>query len=191
MSLSTTSKVRLLPQLCATLLIPCLMLSACQKNEATQASEEPEQNHEAHDHEGHDHDHEGHDHDHEGHDHDHEGHDHDHEGHDHDHEGHHHGGHDPANMTKFSCEPEQEIYAHYHNDEQPKVVHLLIDGVEYELTEAPSDKNTVYSSDIGLTDDQGITWTVTSDNNAQLATLSLDGAKVADGDVLFRCEKES
>ena len=211
------NKTRLLTPLWATLLVPCLMLSACQKNDATQAQESATQDqdmhdhdheghdhdHEGHDHEGHDHDHEEHDHDHEGHDHDHEGHDHDHEGHDHDHEGHdheghdhaghhhHHGEHDPANMTKFSCEPENEIYAHYHNDEQPKIVHLLIDGIEYELTETASASGTLYSSEIGLTDDQGIAWRVVDEDDAQLSSFALNGGKADNGKVVFECEKDS
>ncbi|WP_230656023.1 MliC family protein [Psychrobacter sp. I-STPA10] len=200
---TSKTKVRLFSPLCATLLVPCLMLSACQKNDATQTANTTEPNQEVeahdhdheehdHDHEGHDHDHEGHDHDHEGHDHDHEGHDHDHEGHDHDHEGHHHhGAHDPANMTKFSCEPENEIFAHYHNDEQPKIVHLLIDGVEYELSETPSTSGTLYSSDIGLTDDQGIAWKVTSEDKTQLSSFAVNGGQATDGKVLFECKKDS
>ena len=198
---TNNTKLRLFSPLCATLLVPCLMLSACQKNDSAQVANtdtaEQSNDMEDHDNEGHDHDHEGHDHDHEGHDHDHEGHDHDHEGHDHDHEGHdheghhHHGAHDPANMTKFSCEPENEIYAHYHNDEQPKIVHLLIDGIEYELTETPSASGTLYSSDIGLTDDQGIAWKVVDEDDTQLSSFALNGGQADNGKVLFECEKES
>ena len=186
MSLVKTSNPRLLPQFCATLLIPCLFFVGCQKNNTAEVQPTHEASEPAdHDHDEHaDHEHDEHD-DHEHADHD-EHDDHEHDEHEHDdHEGHHH----DDNRIAFSCEPEQQIKVFYHDDATPKTAHLLIEGIEYDLTQVPASSGTKFETDIGLTEDKGLSWTVT-DNNAVLSTLSLDKTDTAEGDVLYRCQQE-
>ncbi len=130
--------------------------------------------------------------------HDHEGPNH--EGHDHEshsHEEHAHAGHDHAahasNSTPFSCEPTATIGVSYHDDSTPQTAHLLIDGVEYDLTatansETDADKS-IYTSDIGLDDTHGIIWQVNGDK-ATLLNKTLDSDVAIDKeDVLFNCQK--
>lgn len=139
--------------------------------------------------------------------HDHEAHDdmeHDHEGHDHEshndmdvHEGHDHEGHDhsehASNSTPFSCEPTATIGVYYHTDATPQTAHLLIDGIEYDLTaasgsDALTDK-TIYTSDIGLDDTHGIIWQVDGDNATLLNKTLNSDVSIEEEDVLFDCQK--
>ncbi|MDN3440642.1 hypothetical protein QL898_03290 [Psychrobacter sp. APC 3279] len=154
-----------------------------------------ENNHEEHEDHGHkehsdmEHDHEGHDH--EGHDH--EGHDHK----SHSHEEYAHAGHDHAahasSSTPFSCEPTATIGVSYHSDSTPQTAHLLIDGIEYDLTatantKANTDKG-IYTSNIGLDNTHGIIWQVNGDK-ATLLNKTLDSDVAIDKeDVLFNCQK--
>ena len=124
----------------------------------------------------------------------------DHEGHNHEshsHEESSHASHDHAehasNSTPFSCEPTATIGVSYHDDTTPQTVHLLIDGIEYDLT-ATSDSvvntgETIYTSDIGLDNTHGIIWQVNSDK-ATLRNKTL-GSNVAieEEEVLFNCQK--
>lgn len=128
--------------------------------------------------------------------------DHDHQEHDdmeqgHDHEEHGHAGHDhsehASNSTPFSCEPTATIGVSYHNDTTPQTAHLLIDGIEYDLTAvSDSDANvgqTMYTSDIGLDDTHGIIWQVSEDKaTLRNKTLNSDVAIEAE-EVLFNCQK--
>ncbi|WP_296207921.1 hypothetical protein [Psychrobacter sp. UBA3480] len=151
---------------------------------------EHEQGHEMHDDKEHeDHDHEEHsdmEHDHE--DHSHESHSHE----EHTHAGHDHAAH-ASNSTPFSCEPTATIGVSYHSDSTPQTAHLLIDGIEYDLTatansETDADKG-IYTSDIGLDDTHGIIWQVNGDK-ATLLNKTLDSDVAIDKeDVLFNCQK--
>ena len=164
-------------------------LLGCQPNTEsdTVVSEEitPVDDHAEHAHE----EHEGHDAMEQGH----EGHSHE----SHSHEESAHAGHDHAehasNSTPFSCEPTATIGVSYHDDTTPQTVHLLIDGIEYDLT-ATSDSDastekTIYTSDIGLDNTHGIIWQVNSDK-ATLRNKTL-GSNVAieEEEVLFNCQK--
>ncbi|MEN6670455.1 hypothetical protein AAJP47_08785 [Psychrobacter sp. B38] len=156
-----------------------------------EAHDEHEQDHEGHDHEEDDHTHEGHSHEEHDHDHSHDEHD----GHDHSHDGHHH---DAADMTTYNCQPEQTIEAHYDPEDstQPATsAHLLIDGVEYDLTAMalPNSNNTgaAYETDIGIANDAGMRWQLNADaTKAVLSNKTLDGS-VAEGEeaILFDCQK--
>jgi len=116
---------------------------------------------------------------------------------DHGHEEHAHAGHDHAahasNSTPFSCEPTATIGVSYHSDSTPQTAHLLIDGIEYDLTatansETDADKG-IYTSDIGLDDTHGIIWQVNGDK-ATLLNKTLDSDVAIDKeDVLFNCRK--
>ncbi|MGE6473734.1 hypothetical protein [Psychrobacter sp. NPDC078631] len=177
-------------------------LLGCQPNNNTDAAvseEAPVDNHAEHEqgHEMHD-DKEHEDHGHEGHndmEHGHEGPNH--EGYDHEshsHEEHTHAGHDHAsNSTPFSCEPTATIGVSYHSDSTPQTAHLLIDGIEYDLTaiansETDADKG-IYTSDIGLDNTHGIIWQVNGDK-ATLLNKTLDSDVAIDKeDLLFDCQK--
>lgn len=185
-------------------------LLGCQPNNDTDAvaSEEApidnhaehEQGHEMHGHEENNHE-EHEDHDHEEHsdmEHDHEGPNHEDYSHEsHSHEEHTHAGHDHAahasNSTPFSCEPTATIGVSYHSDSTPQTAHLLIDGIEYDLTatansETDTDKG-IYTSDIGLDDTHGIIWQVNGDK-ATLLNKTLDSDVAIDKeDVIFNCQK--
>ncbi|WP_379544049.1 hypothetical protein [Psychrobacter sp. R86515] len=170
-------------------------LLGCQPNNDTDAvaSEEApidnradhEQGHEMHD----DKEHEDHGHE------EHSDMEHDHESHSH--EEHAHAGHDHAahasNSTPFSCEPTATIGVSYHSDSTPQTAHLLIDGIEYDLTatansKADTDKG-IYTSDIGLDDTHGIIWQVNGDK-ATLLNKTLDSDVAIDKeDVIFNCQK--
>lgn len=115
----------------------------------------------------------------------------------HGHEGHDHEGHDHAehasNSTPFSCEPTATIGVSYHTDDTPQTAHLLIDGIEYDLTAAASSfastGKAIYTSDIGLDDTHGIIWQVNGDNaTLRNKTLNSDVAIEAE-EVLFDCQK--
>jgi hypothetical protein len=175
-------------------------LLGCQPNndsEAVVSEEAPvdnnaehEQGHEMHEDHGHE-EHSDMEHGHEGPNH--EGHDHK----SHSHEEHAHAGHDHAahanNSTPFSCEPTATIGVSYHSDSTPQTAHLLIDGIEYDLTatansETDADKG-IYTSDIGLDDTHGIIWQVNGDK-ATLLNKTLDSDVAIDKeDVLFNCQK--
>lgn len=128
-------------------------------------------------------------------DHDHEEHDHEHSHDEHDHAGHHH---DHADMTTYNCEPEQTIEAHYNPEDsaQPATsAHLLIDGVEYDLTAMtlPQNNSTgaAYETDIGIANDAGMTWQLNADaTKAVLRNKTLDGSVATEAEaVLFDCQK--
>ncbi|WP_201606824.1 hypothetical protein [Psychrobacter immobilis] len=113
--------------------------------------------------------------------------DHSHESHSHDHAAH------ASNSNPFSCEPTATIGVSYHSDSTPQTAHLLIDGIEYDLTaaadsETDADKG-IYTSDIGLDDTHGIIWQVNGDK-ATLLKKTLDSDVAIDKeDVLFNCQK--
>ena len=129
---------------------------------------------------------------------------HDHAGHDHEsrndmdvHEGHDHEGHDhsehASNSTPFSCEPTATIGVYYHTDATPQTAHLLIDGIEYDLTaasgsDALTDK-TIYTSDIGLDDTHGIIWQVDGDNATLLNKTLNSDVPIDEEEVIFDCHK--
>ena len=128
-------------------------------------------------------------------DHDHEEHDHEHSHDEHDHAGHHH---DHADMTTYNCQPEQTIEAHYdpEGSAQPATsAHLLIDGVEYDLTAMtlPQNNSTgaAYETDIGIANDAGMTWQLNADaTKAVLRNKTLDGSVATEAEaVLFDCQK--
>lgn len=160
-------------------------------SQASAAESTTDMAHEEHAHD--DHEHSQDEHDHEGHEHGHEGHDH--EGHEHGHEGH---NHDEADMTTYTCQPEQVIKAHYDPEDsaQPATsAHLLIDGVEYDLTAMmlPQNNNTsaAYETDIGITNDAGMRWKLNADaTKAVLSNKTLDGSVAEDAEtVLFDCQR--
>jgi len=164
-------------------------LVGCQQNTSAVDSEEATEEHAEHTEHGHDEEHEEHNHEEHSHDeHSHDEHAHEeHEGHDHEgHEG--HEGHDHAsNSTPFSCEPTATIGVSYHDDSTPQTAHLLIDGIEYDLT-ATADAN-IYTSDIGLDETHGIIWQV-NDDKATLLNKTLDSnVAIEEEDVLFNCKK--
>ncbi|MER2162986.1 MAG: hypothetical protein ABS921_02570 [Psychrobacter alimentarius] len=128
-------------------------------------------------------------------DHDHEEHDHEHSHDEHDHAGHHH---DHADMTTYNCQPEQTIEAHYDPEDsaQPATsAHLLIDGVEYDLTAMtlPQNNSTgaAYETDIGIANDAGMTWQLNADaTKAVLRNKTLDGSVATEAEaVWFDCQK--
>ena len=128
-------------------------------------------------------------------DHDHEEHDHEHSHDEHDHAGHHH---DHADMTTYNCQPEQTIEAHYDPEDsaQPATsAHLLIDGVEYDLTAMTLPQNdstgAAYETDIGIANDAGMTWQLNADaTKAVLRNKTLDGSVATEAEaVLFDCQK--
>lgn len=121
--------------------------------------------------------------------------DHDHEEHDHEHS---HDEHDHADMTTYNCQPEQTIEAHYDPEDsaQPATsAHLLIDGVEYDLTAMtlPQNNSTgaAYETDIGIANDAGMTWQLNADaTKAVLRNKTLDGSFATEAEaVLFDCQK--
>ena len=167
-----------------------------QKTDASQPTNEVATTDEAHtDHDGQSHD----DHEH-GHDHSHDGddeHSHEEDSHEHGHDGHHHD-HDHTDMTTYSCQPEQTIEAHYDPEgstQSTTSAHLLIDGVEYDLTAmTPSTNNTAgmaFETDIGITDDAGMRWQLNADaTKAVLSNKTLDGSVTESNEaVLFDCQK--
>lgn len=120
---------------------------------------------------------------------DHDTHAHDHSGHDHDHSGH---DHEAGDMTIYDCEPTLTVDAHY----EDTGTHLLIDGVEYELSLAASADTTPvdtrrYHTDIGLQKNMGMIWQV-HEQSAQLYHTPLN----ADGDstdmtAAFDCQQRT
>lgn len=152
--------------------------------------------HDEHAHDDHEDGHEGHSHD-NGHEH---GHDHSHDEHEHDEHGHggHHHDHDHADMTTYTCQPEQTIEAHYDPEDsaQPATsAHLLIDGIEYDLTAMTLSQNNnagaAYETDIGIANDAGMRWKLNADaTKAILSNKTLDGSVAEDAEtVLFDCQK--
>ena len=110
----------------------------------------------------------------------------------HDHEGHDHSEH-ASNSTPFSCEPTATIGVYYHTDATPQTAHLLIDGIEYDLTaasgsDALTDK-TIYTSDIGLDDTHGIIWQVDGDNATLLNKTLNSDVPIDEEEVIFDCHK--
>ncbi|AMT96589.1 MULTISPECIES: hypothetical protein [Psychrobacter] len=128
----------------------------------------------------------------------HEDHDHEEHDHEHSHDEHDHAGHDHADMTTYNCQPEQTIEAHYDPEDsaQPATsAHLLIDGVEYDLTAMtlPQNNSTgaAYETDIGIANDAGMTWQLNADaTKAVLRNKTLDGSVATEAEaVLFDCQK--
>ena len=120
---------------------------------------------------------------------DHDTHAHDHSGHEHDHSGH---DHETGDMTIYDCEPALTVDAHY----EDTGAHLLIDGVEYELSlaasadTAPVDTRR-YHTDIGLQKNMGMIWQV-HEQSAQLyhTPLSADGDST-DMTAAFDCQQRT
>jgi len=107
------------------------------------------------------------------------------------HEGHDHSAHADSGMS-FSCEPTTTIGVSYHDDVSPKMAHLLIDGLEYELS-AVSDNGAAdqqtYVSEIGLDETHGIVWQADGDS-AVLRNKTLDSeVNIEAEDVIFNCQK--
>ncbi|HCN18359.1 MULTISPECIES: hypothetical protein [Psychrobacter] len=151
-----------------------------------------EASHDEHTHDAHaDHD----EHSHEEHAHSHGEHSHGEHGHEGNHEGH---NHDATDMTTYACQPEQTIKAHYdpeNNAQSATSAHLLIDGIEYDLTAMTLPQTdragAVYETDIGITNDAGMRWQVNADTTrAILSNKTLDGSVAKDAEtVLFDCQK--
>lgn len=123
-----------------------------------------------------------------------------HDPHEESHEGHDHAGHDHAvaDMTTYTCQPEQVIEAHYdtaNGTQSASSAHLLIDGVEYDLTAMtlPQNNNAgaAYETDIGIANDAGMRWKLNADaTKAVLSNKTLDGSVTEDAEtVLFNCQK--
>ena len=155
-----------------------------QSDDATATDASTDTTHEDHEHDAHtDHDEHAHD--------EHA----DHEEHDHGHEGHHH---DAADMTTYACQPEQEIKAHYdpeNSTQSATSAHLLIDGIEYDLTAMTLPKNSnagaAYETDIGIANDAGMRWQVSADaTKAILSNKTLDNSVAESNEaLLFDCQK--
>lgn len=119
----------------------------------------------------------------------HDTHAHDHSGHEHDHSGH---DHETGDMTIYDCEPTLTVDAHYEDTD----AHLLIDGVEYELSlaasadTAPVDTRR-YHTDIGLQKNMGMIWQV-HEQSAQLyhTPLSADGDSI-EMTAAFDCQQRT
>ncbi|MGE6571234.1 hypothetical protein [Psychrobacter namhaensis] len=151
-----------------------------------------EASHDEHTHDAHaDHD----DHSHEEHAHNHGEHSHGEHSHEGNHEGH---NHDATDMTTYACQPEQTIKAHYdpeNNAQSATSAHLLIDGIEYDLTAITLPQTdragAAYETDIGITNDAGMRWQVDADTTrAILSNKTLDGSVAKDAEtVLFDCQK--
>jgi hypothetical protein len=99
-------------------------------------------------------------------------------------------------MITYECQPQQVIQAHYDsaiNTQSPSSAHLLIDGVEYDLSAKSIPKSgtansALYETDIGITNDAGMTWQVAA-NKATLVNKTLDASVAADDEkVLFECQ---
>ncbi|MGE6480705.1 hypothetical protein ACQKEI_04995 [Psychrobacter namhaensis] len=133
--------------------------------------------------------------DHDEHSHEEHAHSHGEHGHEGNHEGH---NHDATDMTTYACQPEQTIKAHYdpeNNAQSATSAHLLIDGIEYDLTAMTLPQTdragAVYETDIGITNDAGMRWQVNADTTrAILSNKTLDGSVAKDAEtVLFDCQK--
>jgi hypothetical protein len=131
---------------------------------------------------------------------DHEEHSHGEHSHEGNHEGHNHEGHnhDATDMTTYACQPEQTIKAHYdrvNNAQSATSAHLLIEGIEYDLTAMTLPQTdragAAYETDIGITNDAGMRWQVNADTTrAILSNKTLDGSVAKDAEaVLFDCQK--
>lgn len=117
----------------------------------------------------------------------------------HSHEGNHEGhNHDATDMTTYACQPEQTIKAHYdpeNNAQSATSAHLLIEGIEYDLTAITLPQTdragAAYETDIGITNDAGMRWQVDADTTrAILSNKTLDGSVAKDAEtVLFDCQK--
>ncbi|MDV2860425.1 hypothetical protein R0I52_06850 [Psychrobacter sp. CAM01] len=108
---------------------------------------------------------------------------------DHNHTEHSHDAHTHATAsTAFTCEPATTIKAFYHYDATPQTAHLLIDGIEYDLTASTeSNDQQIYMSDIGLDDRHGIIWQVSGDEATLLSKTLDDEVAVSDEQILFNC----
>ena len=181
-------------KLIALLFAGTLLTTGCQKSPDADTNTEPattavktQHDHQDDEHMKEEHNEQGHrEGEHEGHD-NHNAHD-EHNNHD-GHEGH---DHSDMAMTTYHCKPEQEIKAHY---EEGSSAHLLIDGIEYDMTALKStlaedaSNAVVYETDIGLNDNAGMMWQVSGDQ-AKLVTKTLDGSIKSEKEaVLFDCQK--
>ncbi|MUG33010.1 hypothetical protein [Psychrobacter sanguinis] len=153
------------------LLSVCLGLTACQPNEHSSASNTDTQ--EQHEHSEHS-EHDDHQTDHAEHGHDEQAHD-EHDEHDHEAAAHHHDHADQPRIT-FKCQPEGDISVYYHNDDEPKTAHLLLDGLEYDLVEDSNLPAQTYISSLGLDDSHGLVWQV-QDKQASLFSVPTALAK--------------
>ena len=121
-----------------------------------------------------------------------------------------HAGHDhDANRIAFHCDKNAnlddpiagdelpqtlEVGAFYHTDSDPATAHLLIDGLEYDLTQVPSASGAKYSTEAGVLDGFGMSWH--SKGNEQDAQAVLSGvvldhtANPDDAPVWYRCKSE-
>lgn len=102
-----------------------------------------------------------------------------------------HSGHDHASKSApFNCEPTATIGVYYHSDGTPQTAHLLIDGIEYDLSATSDSADTAsqtYTSDIGLDNTSGLIWQVTGDK-ATLYNKTLDADVAIENEtVLFNC----
>jgi len=153
------------------LLSACLGLTACQPNEPSNTSNTDTQ--EQHEHSEHS-EHDDHQTDHAEHGHDEQAHD-EHDEHDHEAAAHHHDHADQPRIT-FKCQPEGDISVYYHNDDEPKTAHLLLDGLEYDLVEDSNLPAQTYISSLGLDDSHGLVWQV-QDKQASLFSVPTALAK--------------
>lgn len=128
-----------------------------------QSGEDPAE-HDAHEHSEHEHEHTDDDHsgedpaEHDAHEHSEHEHSDEHSEHEHAHN---------HNNTILNCEPNKEISVFYHKDVSPHTAHLLIDGIEYDLTASATEQSNngeIYISDIGLDDTHGLIWQVNEDS---------------------------
>ncbi|UNK04996.1 hypothetical protein MN210_13160 [Psychrobacter raelei] len=153
------------------LLSACLGLTACQPNEPSNApNTDTQEQHEHSEHDDHQTDHAEHGHD----EHDEQAHD-EHDEHDHEAAAHHHDHADQPRIT-FKCQPEGDISVYYHNDDEPKTAHLLLDGLEYDLVEDSNLPAQTYISSLGLDDSHGLVWQV-QDKQASLFSVPTALAK--------------
>ena len=116
-----------------------------------------------------------------------------HAGHDHDEHG--HEGHDHGNMAMltYECEPDQKIEAHYPDAAEGDNLnaHLLIDGIEYDLTPMVvtiGDATAkIYETDLGLNDNAGMIWQVDGDKGTLINKTLTSKVPVDQEKVLFTC----
>lgn len=162
-----------------------MALIGCQPTTPTEGNEqeghELSENHEHEHHEDEEHMHDEHDH---------------HEGEEHLDDSHDHAGHNhDDNRIKFKCEPELDIAAFYHDDSTPKTAHLLIEGIEYDLSAIDTDSTqNTFVGEIGLDDGHGLVWQIDNDT----ALLSAVPVAQATGnitldskEILHKCHKAS
>lgn len=114
----------------------------------------------------------------------------------HDHAAHSGHNHDSHRIT-FDCKPTARIGVSYHDDDKVPTAHLLIDGIEYDLTapnQGGSGTATTYVSEFGLDDSHGLVWQMSSKDGSETAILSAS-SNPADAnsplETLYQCQKAS